>query len=59
MNHPETYAHPWSEIEATCNGCGQKLAEGSIPYRDVGNREPYCPNCDGTDLTYHRPSEDR
>lgn len=58
MSYPETYTRPKVEIEATCNDCGQQMAEGCVPHRIDKNSVPYCPECEGTNLTFLPSRED-
>ena len=51
------------DIEAICRDCGQKFAGGCVQYRTLdaydNDPEAYCPVCDGINLEFPRPNDER
>ena len=51
------------EVEAICLDCGQQFAGGCVQYRTLDayddNPEAYCPVCDGSNLEFPKPREDK
>lgn len=55
------------QIEATCNGCGQKYADsgelkrGSLDaYADLSvDYDLFCAVCDSEDITLHQPDDNK